>query len=51
MIIIDDLRVAIFVGVLAWRTDRWQQAHLHGNLRGWNQNRKIIERNTFAVAA
>ncbi|ARQ95289.1 hypothetical protein [Bradyrhizobium phage BDU-MI-1] len=34
-----------------YRVDRYQSPELHGNLRGWNQNRKFIERNIFAEAA
>jgi hypothetical protein len=26
-----------------WRADRWQNAHLHGNLNGWVQFRKQLE--------
>jgi hypothetical protein len=47
-----DFRVNGHVGPYGeWRTDRWQQPHLHGNLRGWNQNRKFIERDVFREAA
>lgn len=31
--------------------DGWEAPHLHGNLRGWNQNRKFIERDIFSEAA
>jgi hypothetical protein len=34
-----------------WRVDRWQNVHLHGNFRGYIQNRKIIERQMFREAA
>jgi len=34
-----------------WRVDRWQNAHQHGNFRGWVQNRKIIEQQSISVAA
>jgi hypothetical protein len=34
-----------------WRVDRWQNAHQHGNFRGWIQNRKIIERDILSEAA
>lgn len=34
-----------------WRVEHWQQPHLHGNFRGFVQNRKIIERDIFAEAA
>ncbi|MGX9944990.1 hypothetical protein ACTG4Q_21230 [Bradyrhizobium denitrificans] len=29
----------------------WEKPSLHGNLRGWNQNRKFIERDIYAEAA
>lgn len=33
------------------RVDRWQNAHQHGNLRGFIQNRKIIEQQMIREAA
>ncbi|MBP1296977.1 MULTISPECIES: FAD-dependent thymidylate synthase [Bradyrhizobium] len=33
------------------RHDHWKQPELHGNLRGWVQNRKMLERSVFAEVA
>lgn len=34
-----------------WRVEHWQRPDLHGNFRGWNQNRKFIEQDIFRKAA
>jgi hypothetical protein len=47
-----DVRVDGHVGPYGeWRVERWQQPNLHGNLRGWNQNRKFIEQDIYRKAA
>jgi hypothetical protein len=34
-----------------WRVAHWKKPHLHGNFRGFVQNRKIIEQKIYAEAA
>ncbi|WP_210250736.1 FAD-dependent thymidylate synthase [Bradyrhizobium hipponense] len=47
-----DVRVPGQVGPYGeWRVEHWQAPELHGNFRGFIQNRKIIERQIYARAA
>jgi hypothetical protein len=47
-----DVRVPGQIGPYGeFRVGYWQQSHLHGNFRGWSQNRKFIELDVLRKAA